>query len=123
MKSIERKVTEEVFAHHAELCTELDWQKLENGCKSGQEIGEFTFEPQGPHQSTIIVTLTILYWSLRIAGLALDRIEKKQKVTNEEIAEEIEKELDSELPETVRTQVLVIVFNTREAAESSATNE
>jgi hypothetical protein len=67
-----REVAEQVWPQHAELCGESDWHLLEQAINAGTEPAQLILEPHGEAKDAIMVSLMIVYWTMKIVNAALE---------------------------------------------------
>jgi hypothetical protein len=69
--SIEREVATRLWPQHAEICSEDDWVVISHAAQEDRPLAADIIEPVGEAKDAILASLMILYWTMKIARLAM----------------------------------------------------
>lgn len=69
--NLERKVATKLWPHHAEMCSDRDWAIISRAVEHDRPLSESIVEPIGESKDTVFASLMILYWTMKLAHLAI----------------------------------------------------
>jgi hypothetical protein len=75
----ERKIAQELWPAHAELLSDHDWSVLTQAVAADRPLREAIVEPLGEAKDAFLASLMIIYWTMKLAHIAL---QIKEDVTN-----------------------------------------
>jgi hypothetical protein len=73
---LERQVATNLWPEHAEMCSEEDWTIISSAVEENRPLEGDVLEPIGESKDAILASLMILYWTMKVANLAI-RISKE----------------------------------------------
>jgi hypothetical protein len=64
--NVEREIATRLWPHHAAMCSDQDWSVLSEAIIEDRPIEETIVTPVGEAKDAMVVSLMILYWTMRI---------------------------------------------------------
>lgn len=115
LANLERKVATKMWPHHADMCSENDWMVISRAVEENEPLSKSIVEPIGESKDAVLASLMILYWTMKLAQLAI-QISKEvsglhgaQKV--KAVVQAVAKRMDSNTPKLVSDQLHEVVEN------------
>lgn len=102
----ERRVAETLWPADAEILTERDWQVLAKSSETGASIRDSVQEPPGEAKDAFLASLLAIYWTMRIAHLALQIAREVEHLHGKERTEAILSKLLSFIDDTTPRRVV-----------------
>jgi hypothetical protein len=97
------------------MCSDHDWLVITQAVKEDTPLSKKIVEPIGESKDGVLASLTILYWTMKLAHLA---IQISKEVSGHHGAEKVKavvaavaKRMDSNTPKVVSDQVHEVVEN------------
>jgi len=108
-----RQVAETIFPENAELLANQDWVVLSNLVEKNTPPNKEIVEPVGEAKDAFVASLIILYWTMKIAQIAIEIANEVKDLHGKEKAEAILKSvlnrIDPSTPQKVVGKVRDIV--------------
>jgi UDP-N-acetylmuramate-alanine ligase len=113
--NLERKVATKLWPHHAEMCSDHDWVVISRAVEQDRSLSKSTIEPIGESKDDVLASLTILYWTMKLAHLAIQISNEVSglhgAVKVKAVVAAVAKRMDSNTPKIVSDQVHEVVEN------------
>jgi len=113
--NLERKVATKLWPHHAEMCSEYDWIVISRAVEQDKPLSKNIVEPIGESKDAVLASLMILYWTMKLAHLAIQISKEVSGLHGAEKAKAVvaavAKRMDSNTPKVVSDQLHEVVEN------------
>lgn len=110
---MEKEIAIRLWPEHAELCSDHDWNVLSDLVSTNRPPSQALLEPKGEAKDAFLTSLLILYWTMKIAHLALQISREVSHLHGREkanaIFSKVTGQLDEHTPRKVYDRVMEII--------------
>lgn len=110
---LERKVAVTLWPHHADMCSEHDWMVISRAVDECRLLSKDTVEPIGESKDAVLASLMILYWTMKLAQLAIQINKEVSGLHGSEktkaILNAVAQRMDSNTPKVVSDRLHEVV--------------
>lgn len=111
--NLERNVATKLWPHHAEMCSDHDWMVISHAVEQDRPLSRSIVSPIGESKDAVLASLTILYWTMKLAHLALQVSKEVSGLHGAEKAKAVvwavAKRMDGNTPKMVSDQLHEVV--------------
>lgn len=111
----------DIQPHHMSVCSENDLLSIRDAVEQDRSFDEIALAPLGENKADVIITLKVIYWTLKIILVVISvikTIDARDKTENtlKEVENETRKRLPQDTPSSVNSNISKIVGKVMKSA-------